>query len=123
MSATTLAALCVHPVPWCFDCEFPNPWGHVYSKVDDALSAWLLIAPFLVGLFSFRRGWLVPMWMVFALLVTQPLGGVAWWSLRDNEGPIIILLGVPLCTACFGVGHLVRGIGVLVKSIATTHAH
>jgi hypothetical protein len=32
----TLAVLAIHPIPECFDCEFPNPWGrddHAYYHV------------------------------------------------------------------------------------------
>jgi hypothetical protein len=29
---------------------------------------------------------------MLADLMTQHLGGVPWWSLRENEGPIIILV-------------------------------
>ena len=121
LSALTLSALIIHPVPWCFDCEFPNAWGHVDGPADVVLSAWLLIAPFLAGLFGVRRGWIVPVCMVLALLVTQPIGGVEWWSLRANEGPVIIMLGVPLTAASFGLGYLVRGIGILAKSIINRH--
>ena len=56
-----------------------------------SVSFWLLIAPFLAGVFPVKRGWLVPVVTVLALLATQPLGGVAWWSLRENEGPFILL--------------------------------
>jgi hypothetical protein len=29
------------------------------------------------------------------------LGGVAWFSLRENEGPFILALGLPITAACF----------------------
>jgi hypothetical protein len=29
MSVVTLVALSSCPLPFCIDCEFPNPWGHV----------------------------------------------------------------------------------------------
>ena len=108
MSLATVVAFSVHPVPWCFDCEFPDPWGHIYSRIDDVLSLWSLAAPFIAGLFGFRKGWLVPIIVVFATMMAQPLGGVAWWSFTENEGPTIILLGVPACASSFGAGWLVR---------------
>ena len=69
---------------------------------------WLFAAPFLAGLLALRRGWLVPICVVLALLVTQPLGGVALWSLRENEGPVILISGFPAAFACFGLGYVVR---------------
>ena len=86
ISAVTLLALALYPLPFCIDCEFPNPWGHADVWEEGTLSVWLLAAPLLAGLFALRRGWLVPVLVVFALLVTRPLGGVAWWSLKNNKG-------------------------------------
>jgi uncharacterized membrane protein len=101
-------ALAMHPTPWCVDCEYRNPWGHVSDRIDDVLAAWSLIAPFIAGLLSFRKGWLVPIFVVIATLITQPLGGVAWWSLRENEGPMIMIIGLPVCTFCFGLGRIIH---------------
>ena len=70
--------------------------------------ALVLAAPFLAGLFALRRGWLVPICVVVALLLTQPLGGVEWWSLRDNEGPVILIFGFPAAFVCFGLGSILR---------------
>ena len=55
----------------------------------------------------------MPFCVVLALLITQPLGGVAWWSLRDNEGPIIIIFGLAATLMCFGFGFVVRVIAGL----------
>src|SRR5438445_188978 len=63
ISLATLFAFSIHPVPWCFDCELPNPWGHVAGWADDVLTLWLLTAPFLAGVFALRMGWLVPVCM------------------------------------------------------------
>jgi hypothetical protein len=115
VSLGTLIALSVHPTPWCFDCEFSNPWGHVNNRLDDILGAWLLIAPFIAGLFAFKKGWLVPASMVVATLVTQPLAGVPGWSLRENEGPIIVILGLPACAVCLLLGYCVRGTYFLAR--------
>ena len=122
VSAVTLIALTIYPLPFCIDCEFPDPWGHVAVPGEVPVSVWLLTAPFLAGLFALRRGWLVPVCVVLAFLVTQPLGGVAWWSLRENEGPIIIVLRLPITAACFGIGYVVRMIVVFTKGIIDAHA-
>ncbi len=114
LSAITIAALITYPLPFCIACEYPNPWGHVSVKAEIPVSYWLLIAPFLAGAFPMKRGWLVPVVVVLALLATQPLGGVAWWSLQENEGPVILMLGLPLTAASFGLGRLARA---LVSSI------
>jgi hypothetical protein len=118
LSLLTLIALCVHPLPFCIDCEFPDPWGHKSSPFDGPLLVWLLIASFLAGLFALWKGWLVPIFVVLALLATQPLGGVTWWSLRDNEGPFILALGLPAAGVCFGFGYLVHKIAALNKHVA-----
>jgi hypothetical protein len=110
LSVVTITALMVYPIPFCIDCEYPNPWGHVNVKGEVFVSFWLLIAPLLAGAFPIKKGWMVPIVAVLALVATQPLGGVAWWSLRDNEGPLILLLGVPLAGLTFGVGRLTRTI-------------
>jgi hypothetical protein len=109
ISLATLVALTIHPTPWCVACEFSNPWGHVGDRLDDILGAWSLVAPFVAGLFALNKGWLVPVCVVLATLITQPLGGVAWWSLLNNEGPAIVILGLPACAVCFLLGYCIRG--------------
>jgi len=108
LSAITLAALIAYPLPFCIDCEYPDPWGHVSVRAEIPVSLWLLVAPFLAGAFPMKQGWLVPVVVVVALIATQPLGGVAWWSLRENEGPFILVLGLPLTAVCFLIGRLAR---------------
>ena len=108
LSLLTVLALCIHPLPFCIDCEFPDPWGHQSSAVDVPLLIWLLVAPFLAGLFAVRKGWLVPICVVLALLATQSIGGVAWWSLRENEGPFILIFGLLTTAICFGIGYLIH---------------
>ena len=112
LSLLTLGALSVYSLPFCIACEYPNPWGHVEVWQELPVTIWLAVAPFLAGLLALRNGWLVPICVIFALVITQPLGGVAWWSLRDNEGPIIVVLGLPVTSACFGLGYLVRLIAI-----------
>ena len=108
LSVITLIALIFRPLPFCVDCGFPNPWGHVAKGGQSLVFVWLFAAPFLAGVFALRRGWLVPICVVVALLLSQPLGGVAWWSLRDNEGPVILMFGFPATFMCFGLGYVVR---------------
>lgn len=120
LSAVTVAALIAYPLPFCIDCEYPNPWGHVSVKWEIPVSFWLLVAPFLAGAFPIKKGWLVPIVVLCSLLATQPLGGVAWWSLPENEGPFILLLGVPLMAACFGVGRLTRVVMDAVRPSGVT---
>ncbi len=110
LCAVTLVGLIMYPIPLCFDCEFPNPWGHVPAKGEAPVAVLVVLTPFLAGAFALRPGWIVPLFVVIAFLLTQPLGGVHWRSLRDNEGPIIIVLGVPLAMTSFGTGYLVHTI-------------
>ena len=114
LSMLTLIALCIHPLPFCIDCEFADPWGHKANAFDVPLLIWLLVAPFLAGLLALRRGWLVPICVVLALLVTQSIGGVAWWSLRENEGPFILIFGLPTTAVGFGIGYLIHKAGEMV---------
>lgn len=123
LSLLTLVALTVYPLPFCIDCEYPNPWGHVPAKGEVPVSWWLLVAPFLAGAFRLRKGWLVPICVVLALLVTQPLGGVALWSLRENEGPFILLLGLPVTGACFSLGCLVHALVTFLRGAARSVEH
>jgi hypothetical protein len=95
----TAVALIYFPVPWCFDCEGFG-WGIVSDAVVDqrqtVLTCWLVSMSFLAGLFTIKRPWLVPFGVVVAHILTQHLGGVAWWSVRGNEGPVIFFIGMPV---------------------------
>jgi hypothetical protein len=114
-SLAALVALAIHPTPWCLGCEFSNSWGRVSNRLDDILGGWLLIAPLIAGLFVFKKGWLVPVFMVIATLFTQPLADVAGWSLLNNEGPIIVILGLPACAVCLFPGYCIRATVLLVR--------
>ena len=84
----TLVVLAIHPIPECIDCEFPHPWGRddvAYHHAADILSVWFMVATITAGFFSIRKYWLVPVLITFADVITQPLGGVALWSLRSNN--------------------------------------
>jgi hypothetical protein len=93
----TFIALAFFPIPSCFDCEFPNPYG-----LSDAVLAhrifffrtWSISTIFFSVFLRIKRPWLIPLGIMLADLVTQHLGGVPWWSLRVNEGPIIIFFGL-----------------------------
>jgi hypothetical protein len=110
----TFIALVFFPIPSCFDCEFPNPYGidaAVFAHRQLLFEIWSISAIFISVLLRIKRPWLIPPGIMLADLITQHLGGVPWWSLRENEGPIIILveliagfilLGLAfLCRMCF----------------------
>ena len=106
----TLIILIFNPIPACFDCEFPNAWGHddaIVARDANALTVWFLGTSCLAGLLRWKRSWLVPVGITIADIATQHLGGVAWWSLRDNEGPVLLILGL-----VSGAFLLLLGIGV-----------
>lgn len=81
-----------------------KPWGHEPSVLEAPVALWLVAAPVIAGIWNLRMGWFVPICCLVALLVSQPFGGVEWWSLKDNEGPIIVFFGVPTFAAGYGVG-------------------
>jgi hypothetical protein len=107
----TLVILAIHPLPECFDCESPRPWGRddtAYHHGVAILEAWFILASITAGFCSVRKYWLVPLLIVAADLVTQPLGGVALWSLWNNEGPVILLIGCVMGALCLLAGVLFR---------------
>lgn len=107
----TLVVLAIHPIPECIDCEFPRPWGRddvVYRHAADVLTVWFVVATITAGFFSVRKYWLVPVLITLAHLITQLLGGVALWSLRENEGPTIVLLGFAAGAIALLVGAIMR---------------
>jgi hypothetical protein len=90
----TFIALALFPIPWCVDCEFPNPYGldaGVLAHRELLFDIWSVSAIFFSVFLRIRRPWLIPLGIMIADLMTQHLGGVTWQSLRDNEGPFIIL--------------------------------
>jgi hypothetical protein len=107
----TLAALAIHPIPECVDCEYTHPWGRsdaTYVYASRIFDTWLIVASFTAGVCSLRRYWAMPLVIVFADLVTQPRGGVALWSLWSNEGPVIVVVGAVVGGSAVLVGGLVR---------------
>lgn len=117
----TFIVLAIHPIPECVACEYSRPWGRndaMYNQASTLLAAWLIVASFLAGFWSVRKNWLVPVSIVIAHLATQPISGVALWSLWSNEGPMILLLGTLTGAASLFIGSLVRlGIGQVRKSL------
>lgn len=105
----TFIALALHPIPECVACEYSHPWGRAQSASDwTLLVAWLVVASVLAGFWSAKKNWPVPVSIVMAHLLTQPIGGVALWSLLSIEGPMIVVLGLPVGAAGLLVGYLVR---------------
>ncbi len=107
----TVTALAIHPIPECFDCEGPNPWGRndvAYRNAAHIFTVWLLGVSVIAGFCSMRKYWLVALSVVLADLITQPLGGVPLWSLRSNEGPVIAVLGCTAGAASLLFGSLLR---------------
>lgn len=107
----TFIVLAIHPIPECVACEFPHAWGRndtAYTRDSTLVAGWLILASVLAGFWDIKSNWSVPGAIVLAHLLTQPIGGVPWWSLWANEGPMILLLGVPTGAASLVVGHLIR---------------
>jgi hypothetical protein len=111
IAVLTLIVLTIHPIPECVDCEFPTPWGRndvVYDRDSNLLALWLILASFLASLCTFKWSWFVPLGIVLAHAVTQLRGGVPWWSLSGNEGPIILIVGLVVGSSSFMLGHLAQ---------------
>jgi hypothetical protein len=107
----TLVILAIHPIPECIDCEFPRPWGRddvAYHHAADILSVWFVVTTITAGACSIRKYWLVPILIAVADVVTQPIGGVALWSLWSNEGPVILLLGCMWGAVGLSMGATIR---------------
>jgi hypothetical protein len=107
----TLFALAIYPIAFCIDCEGPNPWGQKHLPPPYAfsiLALWMVAASITAGYCSARKYWLVPASIVLAQLITQPVGGVAPWSLWSNEGPVIVLLGFVAGAVGLTVGAVTR---------------
>jgi hypothetical protein len=107
----TFAVLAFHPLPACIDCEVDHFWGSrdIASPRDyDLFVVWFLSVSFAAGAFWFRKMWLLPLGLTLADLGTQHLGGVAWWSLRENEGPVILFAGLFFGYAALAIGVVVH---------------
>ena len=107
----TFMVLAIHPLPECVECEHSNPWGRddaAFARGVAIITAWLILASFVAGFSCLRRYWPVPVSIVVADLITQPLGGVPLWSLWSNEGPLIVMFGLAAGATSLLAGHLIR---------------
>jgi hypothetical protein len=107
----SLCALIVFPLADCFDCEGPNPWGRndAAYATRSMMFICLLVGSSLLAGFSRRRlGWTVPIAITVIACATQPLAGVELWSLVNNEGPIMLIVGGSIGLASFCVGLAAR---------------
>jgi hypothetical protein len=94
-----------------FRLRVSNPWGPddlAYHRAVAILDGWFVLASITAGFCSIRKYWPVPLLIVVADLVTQPLGDVALWSLWNNEGPVILLIGCVMGAVCLSAGVLFR---------------
>ncbi len=104
----TLAAQTLGPNPACFDCEYENPWGYTPGFWDAVSFICAMTFPVAAGVLGFRFGWTSPILVMLSTLVTQPLGGVPLWSLRENERPIIVIFGLPILYFLWAFGWALR---------------
>ncbi len=103
------------PIAECFDCESPNAWGqsdHIGAERGLAFYIIFVLLSFLAGLFQIRLGWMVPIALTIADILTMHLAGVAWWSIRNNEGPVFLIFDLLIGTIVMTVG---LGINMLVN--------
>jgi O-antigen/teichoic acid export membrane protein len=109
--AVSLCALILFPLADCFDCEGPRPWGRddaAYAIRTAVFSHWLIGASFLAGFSRRRFGWTVPVAITLISCATEPLGGVALWSLLNNEGPVIAIFDGAIGLGAFFAGRVTR---------------
>jgi hypothetical protein len=108
-----IAAACIcfsiFPATMCFDCEPDYTYGR--SKEINDLSwaifeAWILIAPFTAALFRLNYASLIPIALALANIATQHLGGAPWWTIRNNEGPVVLLIAIPIGFLSLALGYL-----------------
>jgi hypothetical protein len=98
------------PLADCFDCEGPGAWGrndHVYAERSLAFEIIFVLSSFVAGLFQIRLGWLVPIALSIADVLTMRLAGAEWWSIRNNEGPIAFIFDLLI-----GAVFLASGLGI-----------
>jgi hypothetical protein len=123
--AVATLSLVVFPVPVCFDCEPSYSWGQtdqVALRNAVIYLAWLLAAPFIAGLFRFRRAWLIPICLTASHIATQHLGGVPWWDVKANEGPMIFIVELPEGLVSLIAGTLLKTLWDWYRENRTKHA-
>jgi hypothetical protein len=92
----TLAAVKILlPVPsWCVDCEGSNFWGMDAKLIEhrtNSIAAMSIATFLLAGSFQFKFKWAIPPAFSIIDILTQHLAGIPWRSLRNNEGPFIVI--------------------------------
>jgi hypothetical protein len=70
--------------------------------------AWLFGSSFVLGVYRVQFGWLAPLLIAVGDLLTEHIGGVAWWSLLNNEGPFILLFDIVCGMAGIALGVLIQ---------------
>lgn len=111
MFLLTLATLSVFPIPECFACEGPNPWGRNdadYVRNSGVLQVWFLVTSVVSGFISVRRNWAVPLAITAGHILTQPLGGVSREALLGTEGPGLLILGLLAGAVFLIAGYVLR---------------
>lgn len=109
--AVSLCALILFSIADCFDCEFPSPWRRndaIYEIRVTVFTYWLVGSSLLVGFLRQRFGWVVPIAIVLIACATELLGGVELWSLINNEGPVMLIIGGSVGLISFFAGLIIR---------------
>jgi vacuolar-type H+-ATPase subunit I/STV1 len=110
VAAATISLACF-PATLCFDCEPDYTFGRPASLNDfgwDIFSFWLIAVSFAAGLLRLRFAWLLPLCVAIADVATQHLGGVPWWDVKNNEGPMILIFATPFGCMALTIGLFVR---------------
>jgi hypothetical protein len=105
------ATMVLFPAPFCFDCEGFAPYGinaEIVARRADRTAFLYFAIVMLAGVLKIRFTWIVPPTFLFVDLVTQHLAGVPWWTLRLNEGPILVFCDLVVGLLLLGFGHLCR---------------
>ena len=111
--AISFCGLVLFPLANCFDCEGPHPWGRndeAYATRSMVFDYWLAGASLVAGLSRRRFGWMVPIAIVSIACATEPLAGVALWSLLNNEGPVMLIFDGSLGLGSFCAGLIARAL-------------
>lgn len=102
-----LLVLWLHPMPFCIDFELPDSTVDSSAQDGAILLTCLVAGPLFAGLLSLRRGWLVPITAVGALMLSQSIGGVSEPLLLES-GAFLLMFGLPITLGCFGLGRLFK---------------
>jgi hypothetical protein len=75
----------------------------------------LLVVPFAAGLLDLEKAWLAPLFMAAAQSLAQFAGGESWLAFESNEGPFIVLFGLPFCSLFLIAGSWSRRLVTLIR--------